>query len=122
MWCSWTAALRSRFPLCPYPQVARYTGHGSIDDAASFACGAHLLSIGNHRGMGSFAEPLADRSPPRCGVRSAAAALHASVGTASVAFSTVNVALVNATSVIVSVQLGSGTRARRGSAIPARLS
>jgi feruloyl esterase len=27
-------------PLCPYPQVARYTGSGSTDDAASFACGA----------------------------------------------------------------------------------
>ena len=25
-------------PLCPYPQVARYTGRGSIDDAANFAC------------------------------------------------------------------------------------
>jgi tannase/feruloyl esterase len=25
-------------PLCPYPQVARYTGTGSIDDAANFAC------------------------------------------------------------------------------------
>lgn len=25
-------------PLCPYPQVARYTGQGSIDDAASFRC------------------------------------------------------------------------------------
>jgi len=25
-------------PLCPYPQVARYQGTGSIDDAASFAC------------------------------------------------------------------------------------
>jgi feruloyl esterase len=25
-------------PLCPYPQVARYTGTGSVDDAASFAC------------------------------------------------------------------------------------
>jgi len=25
-------------PLCPYPQVARYKGNGSIDDAASFAC------------------------------------------------------------------------------------
>jgi feruloyl esterase len=25
-------------PLCPYPQVARYTGTGSIDEAASFAC------------------------------------------------------------------------------------
>ncbi len=25
-------------PLCPYPQVARYQGRGSIDDAANFAC------------------------------------------------------------------------------------
>ena len=29
--------VRSR-PLCPYPQVARYTGKGSIDDAANFSC------------------------------------------------------------------------------------
>jgi feruloyl esterase len=28
---------RSR-PLCPYPQVARYGGTGSIDDAANFTC------------------------------------------------------------------------------------
>ena len=26
-------------PLCPYPQVARYKGKGSTDDAASFKCG-----------------------------------------------------------------------------------
>jgi feruloyl esterase len=25
-------------PLCPYPQVAKYKGSGSIDDAANFAC------------------------------------------------------------------------------------
>jgi feruloyl esterase len=25
-------------PLCPYPQVARYSGTGSIDDAANFHC------------------------------------------------------------------------------------
>ena len=25
-------------PLCPYPQVARYRGAGSIDEAANFAC------------------------------------------------------------------------------------
>jgi hypothetical protein len=25
-------------PLCPYPQVARYTGEGSIEDAENFAC------------------------------------------------------------------------------------
>jgi len=28
---------RSR-PLCPYPQVARYKGNGSIDDAQNFSC------------------------------------------------------------------------------------
>lgn len=27
-------------PLCPYPQVAQYTGSGSIDDAANFRCAA----------------------------------------------------------------------------------
>ena len=27
-------------PLCPYPQVARYKGSGSIDDAANFSCAA----------------------------------------------------------------------------------
>ena len=27
-------------PLCPHPQVARYKGSGSIDEAASFACAA----------------------------------------------------------------------------------
>jgi feruloyl esterase len=30
-------AVRTR-PLCPYPQVARYSGSGSIDHAASFTC------------------------------------------------------------------------------------
>ena len=29
---------RRKRPLCPYPQVARYKGSGSIDDAASFSC------------------------------------------------------------------------------------
>ena len=27
-------------PLCPYPQVARYKGSGSIDEAANFSCAA----------------------------------------------------------------------------------
>jgi feruloyl esterase len=27
-------------PLCPYPQVARYKGSGSTDDAANFTCKA----------------------------------------------------------------------------------
>jgi tannase/feruloyl esterase len=25
-------------PLCPYPQVAKYKGTGSIDEAANFQC------------------------------------------------------------------------------------
>jgi feruloyl esterase len=33
------AVARSR-PLCPYPQVARYKGQGSTDDAANFECRA----------------------------------------------------------------------------------
>jgi feruloyl esterase len=32
----WSPA-RTR-PLCPYPQVARYTGSGSLESADSFAC------------------------------------------------------------------------------------
>jgi feruloyl esterase len=31
------SVVRTR-PLCPYPEVARYRGSGSTDDAASFAC------------------------------------------------------------------------------------
>ncbi|MEP7312415.1 MAG: tannase/feruloyl esterase family alpha/beta hydrolase, partial [Pseudomonadota bacterium] len=27
-------------PLCPYPQVARYSGNGDVNDAASFSCKA----------------------------------------------------------------------------------
>jgi feruloyl esterase len=27
-------------PLCPYPQIAKYTGSGSTDDAANFVCAA----------------------------------------------------------------------------------
>jgi feruloyl esterase len=27
-------------PLCPYPQIARYTGTGDIDRAENFACAA----------------------------------------------------------------------------------
>jgi feruloyl esterase len=27
-------------PLCPHPQVATFTGTGSIDDAANFSCNA----------------------------------------------------------------------------------
>jgi feruloyl esterase len=31
------AANRTR-PLCPYPKVARYSGSGSLESAASFTC------------------------------------------------------------------------------------
>ena len=34
------AANRTR-PLCPYPSVARYKGHGDIEQAASFVCVGH---------------------------------------------------------------------------------
>jgi feruloyl esterase len=27
-------------PLCPYPEVAKYQGKGSVDDASNFRCGA----------------------------------------------------------------------------------
>ncbi|RPI54460.1 MAG: tannase/feruloyl esterase family alpha/beta hydrolase, partial [Acidobacteria bacterium] len=29
--------MRTR-PLCAYPQTARYTGRGSIDDASNYVC------------------------------------------------------------------------------------
>lgn len=35
---SWSAT-RTR-PLCPYPQIAKYKGSGSIEDAGSFSCAA----------------------------------------------------------------------------------
>jgi len=25
-------------PLCPYPQIAKYIGRGSLDEAANFRC------------------------------------------------------------------------------------
>jgi feruloyl esterase len=27
-------------PLCPFPQIAKYKGTGSTDDAANFVCAA----------------------------------------------------------------------------------
>jgi quercetin dioxygenase-like cupin family protein len=33
-------------PLCPYPQVAAYTGTGSTNDAANFVCGAPAAARG----------------------------------------------------------------------------
>lgn len=32
-------------PLCPYPQHARYNGHGSTDEAASFACASEVPPV-----------------------------------------------------------------------------
>ena len=37
-------------PLCPYPQVARYKGTGSIDDAANFSCAAPPAPLRNSNG------------------------------------------------------------------------
>jgi feruloyl esterase len=34
-------------PLCPYPQIAKYTGSGSIDDAANFVCGPPAQTVGD---------------------------------------------------------------------------
>lgn len=55
--------LRTR-PLCPYPEVARYEGRGSIDDAANFTCleiiPAHVriepetLKLGSHGEFTAF--------------------------------------------------------------------
>ena len=35
------AVTRTR-PLCPYPQIATYTGSGNIDNAANFVCAKPL--------------------------------------------------------------------------------
>ncbi|HSV34755.1 MAG TPA: tannase/feruloyl esterase family alpha/beta hydrolase, partial [Ramlibacter sp.] len=35
-----SAAVAQTRPLCPYPQVAKYKGSGSTDDAANFTCSA----------------------------------------------------------------------------------
>src|SRR5439155_15153217 len=32
-------------PLCPYPQVAKYKGERSIDDAANFVCSAPQVCV-----------------------------------------------------------------------------
>ena len=40
-----SAIIRAR-PLCPYPQVARYKGSGSTDDAANFVCATEKLDSG----------------------------------------------------------------------------
>jgi feruloyl esterase len=36
-------------PLCPFPQVARYKGQGSTDDAESFSCVAEAALDRNAR-------------------------------------------------------------------------
>ena len=40
--------IRSR-PLCPYPQVARYKGSGSTDDAANFVCTTEKAATQSHK-------------------------------------------------------------------------
>ncbi len=41
-------AIRTR-PVCAYPQVAKYKGSGSIDEAANFACGAATTTRASDR-------------------------------------------------------------------------
>ena len=36
-------------PLCPYPQVARYKGNGSTDDAANFVCTMEMPGSGSSK-------------------------------------------------------------------------
>src|SRR5580765_802024 len=36
------AAINRTRPLCPYPQIAKYIGRGSLDDAANFRCTADV--------------------------------------------------------------------------------
>ncbi len=36
------------FPLCAYPQIAVYTGSGSVDDAANWVCRDHIKSSNNN--------------------------------------------------------------------------
>jgi feruloyl esterase len=36
-----TSGVARTRPLCPYPQVAKYKGSGSIDEAINFSCGAN---------------------------------------------------------------------------------
>ncbi|MBI5721110.1 MAG: tannase/feruloyl esterase family alpha/beta hydrolase [Burkholderiales bacterium] len=43
------SATRTR-PLCPYPSVARYKGHGSIETASSFVCAASAAGHGHGPG------------------------------------------------------------------------
>jgi len=47
--------IRTR-PLCPYPQVARYKGSGSTDDAANFACITARPSASTDRRRGDAAK------------------------------------------------------------------
>jgi feruloyl esterase len=44
------AAIRTR-PLCPYPRVARYRGHGSTDVAANFLCASPPRGAARSRGL-----------------------------------------------------------------------
>ena len=37
-------------PLCPYPQVAKYIGTGSVDEAANFRCEAVTINFASEAG------------------------------------------------------------------------
>ena len=49
-------AVRTR-PLCPYPQIAKYKGTGSIDEAGSFACAAAAVTPSADAGRGPASRP-----------------------------------------------------------------
>ena len=42
-------------PLCPYPEVARYTGSGSTDEAKNFACPFHSHQLDPASGISASA-------------------------------------------------------------------
>src|SRR6185369_6390548 len=52
-------------PLCPYPQVAKYTGRGSIDAAENFVCGAPEPRGAGSEPQGASSEPQGASSEPR---------------------------------------------------------
>jgi hypothetical protein len=48
-------------PLCPYPQIATYTGEGDPKDAASFRCIDQKLSIANNPGLTLEPQPVSPK-------------------------------------------------------------
>ena len=51
-------------PLCPYPQVAKYTGRGSVDAAENFECAAPAANQKPRRGARPSPEPRVPSPTP----------------------------------------------------------